>query len=74
MCPSPSLFRNVLGNFAALLQGNPAVFATIITTLVVYLLLLVWTKRADRSDKIKVSHEIKFNFVIPRSPKLSRMH
>ena len=47
-------FAHVLGNFAELLNGNPAVFSVILCTLGVYVVLVIWARRADKGDIRKV--------------------
>ena len=47
-------FKKVFSNFASLLSANPAVFSTMFLILGLYLLLVVWARRADRKDVEKV--------------------
>jgi len=48
-------FKHVFNNFASLVRANPAVLATIISILVVYVLGLVWARYIDKKDIEKVS-------------------
>ena len=47
-------FKNVFSNFASLLSANPTVFATIISLLVLYCLLVIWARHSDKKDLKKV--------------------
>lgn len=48
-------FSKVFSNFASLLAGNPATFATVIVLLAFWLLLSIWARRKDKKDVEKVS-------------------
>ena len=46
-------FSEVWGKFANL-GDNPVVFSVVLGTLILYVLLLVWARRKDKQDKLKV--------------------
>ena len=46
-------FSAVWGNFANIGE-NAVVFSVVVGTLIVYVLLLVWARRKDKQDKIRV--------------------
>ena len=48
-------FENIFKKFSELLASAPAVFSTVISILVVYVLLGIWVRRMDKSDVEKVT-------------------
>ena len=54
VAPNTIDFSSVWSQFANL-DSNPVVFSVVISTLCIYAVLLVWSTRKDRQDKIRVS-------------------
>ena len=57
------------------IADNPAVFSTVVTFVGVYLLMLLWARRADAGDTKKVWNSMQSQFksvlkseILPRSP------
>ena len=51
---NPINFDNIFENFSELLASAPTVFSTLCCILLVYVLLGIWTRRADKKDIEKV--------------------
>ena len=52
---NPINFKHVFSNLDSLIRANPAVLATVISILVMYVLGLVWARHVDKKDIAKVS-------------------
>ena len=52
--PNTIDFGYVIANFSELIKGNWQVLATMCVLVVLYILLLVWARRADIADKLRV--------------------
>ncbi len=49
-----SCYRAVFSNFGDRLLDSPVVLSVIVGLFIAYALLLLWARRADRADRIKV--------------------
>lgn len=58
-------FAYVFANFSSLLASNPATFATVIALVVLWVLLSIWARRADRKDVEKVRSQHVWQLVVP---------
>ena len=52
--PNTIDFANAFANFADL-SNNPVVFSTVISLLIFYVGMLIWSNRKDKSDEMKVN-------------------
>ncbi len=48
-------FRKVFSNFGAAFLDSPYVFSVIVGLFMIYTPLMIWARRMDKRDKIKVS-------------------
>ena len=53
VAPNMIDFSSVWGKFANIGE-NAVVFSVVVGTLIVYVLLLVWARRKDKQDKVRV--------------------
>lgn len=66
MEPNRIEFHKVFGEFTKNLRKNFVVLATVCSMLLIYLIGLVFTRRADRQDKQKVSKMVAIIFLFRR--------
>ena len=62
VAPNTISFGKVWSGFASLHEtGNVAVLATVIAVFLIYCVILIWARRADKCDKNKVKQMVKFS-------------